>query len=152
LIISFVFIFYLFHLCPVRVTIIICELFSEISSGLSILISFSFPIQRILLYPLLQVCQYHYLDFGNSTNNEFPEGTAGTPPDCEPINCDVEDPPPECEEPPTECPDGSIVPPGEDCPEPPEDGTPPEDGEDGSNGNEDDNENSGGIAPVPPFG
>jgi hypothetical protein len=50
------------------------------------------------------------------------------------------------------------VPPGEDCPEPPEDGTLPEDGddgedgEDGSNGNEDDNEDSGGIAPVPPFG
>jgi hypothetical protein len=78
-----------------------------------------------------------------------PEGTTGTPPDCEPINCDVEDPPPECEEPPTECPDGSIVPPGEDCPEPPEDG---DDGEDGSNGNEDDNEDSGGVAPVPPFG
>jgi hypothetical protein len=57
-----------------------------------------------------------------------------------------------------QCPDGSIVPPGEDCPEPPEDGTLPEDGddgedgEDGSNGNEDDNEDSGGIAPVPPFG
>ncbi|MFZ0202668.1 MAG: hypothetical protein WAL46_03125 [Nitrososphaeraceae archaeon] len=44
------------------------------------------------------------------------------------------------------------MPPGEDCPEPPEDGTPPEDGEDGSNGNEDDNEVSGGIAPVSPFG
>jgi hypothetical protein len=47
------------------------------------------------------------------------------------------------------------VPPGEDCPEPPEDGTLPEDGddgEDGSNGNEDDNEDSGGVAPVPPFG
>jgi hypothetical protein len=48
-----------------------------------------------------------------------------------------------------QCPDGSIVPPGEDCPEPPEDG---DDGEDGSNGNEDDNEDSGGVAPVPPFG
>ena len=79
-------------------------------------------------------------------------GTTGTPPDCEPINCDVEDPPPECGEPPTECPDGSIVPPGEDCPEPPEDGDDGEDGEDGSNGNEDDDEDSGGIAPVSPFG
>ena len=39
-----------------------------------------------------------------------PEGTTGTPPNCQPINCDVEDPPPECEEPPTECPDGTIVP------------------------------------------
>jgi hypothetical protein len=44
-----------------------------------------------------------------------PEGTTGTPPDCEPINCDVEDPPPECV--PTECPDGRIMPPGEPCPE-----------------------------------
>jgi hypothetical protein len=80
-----------------------------------------------------------------------PEGTTGTPPDCEPINCDVEDPPPECEEPPTECPDGSIVPPGEDCPEPPDDGTPPDDGEDGSNGNGDDSEGSEDI-PTVPFG
>jgi hypothetical protein len=70
-----------------------------------------------------------------------PEGTTGTPPDCEPINCDVEDPPPECEEPPTECPDGSIVPPGEDCPEP------PDDGDDG-----DDDEDDGGLSTVPPFG
>jgi hypothetical protein len=83
-----------------------------------------------------------------------PEGTTGTPPDCEPINCDVEDPPPECEEPPTECPDGSIVPPGEDCPEPPDDG---DDGDDGSNGDGEDGsngpeENGGGLAGVPPFG
>jgi hypothetical protein len=70
-----------------------------------------------------------------------PEGTTGTPPDCEPINCDVEDPPPECEEPPTECPDGSVVPPGEDCPEP------PDDGDDG-----DDDEDDGGLSTVPPFG
>jgi hypothetical protein len=70
-----------------------------------------------------------------------PEGSTGTPPDCEPINCDVEDPPPECEEPPTECPDGSIVPPGEDCPEP------PDDGDDG-----DDDEDDGGLSTVPPFG
>jgi hypothetical protein len=80
-----------------------------------------------------------------------PEGTTGTPPDCEPINCDVEDPPPECEEPPTDCPDGSIVPPGEDCPEPPDDGTPPDDGEDGPNGNGDDSEGSEDI-PIVPFG
>jgi hypothetical protein len=93
-----------------------------------------------------------------------PEGTTGTPPNCEPINCDVENPPPECEELPTECPDGTTVSPGEDCPEPTDDGTQPfdgtqpddgdvgDDGDDGPNGNEDDNEGeeSGGI--VPPFG
>jgi hypothetical protein len=50
-----------------------------------------------------------------------PEGTTGIPPDCKPLDCNVENPPPECEEPPIECPDGSIVPPGEECPEPPED-------------------------------
>jgi len=44
-----------------------------------------------------------------------PEGTTGTPPNCEPI-CDVEDPPPECVGPPIICPDGSEVPPDEDCP------------------------------------
>jgi hypothetical protein len=44
-----------------------------------------------------------------------PDGTTGTPPDCEPINCDVEDPPPGCV--PTECPDGRIMPPGEPCPD-----------------------------------
>jgi hypothetical protein len=69
-----------------------------------------------------------------------PEGTTGTPPNCQPIICDVEDPAPECEEPPTECPDGTIVPPGEECPEPPENGgEPPENGgeppENGNGGN-----------------
>jgi hypothetical protein len=50
--------------------------------------------------------------------------TGYTPPDCEPIppDCNVEDPPPECEEP-IVCDDGSTVPAGELCPEPPE---PPE--------------------------
>jgi hypothetical protein len=92
-----------------------------------------------------------------------PEGTTGTPPDCEPINCDVEDPPPECV--PTECPDGSIIPPGEKCPEdPPEEDPPEEDppedgdgnddgnGEVGSNGDGDDNEGEEGGGTVPPFG
>ena len=78
-----------------------------------------------------------------------PEGTTGIPPNCQPINCDVEDPPPECEEPPTECPDGSIVPPGEDCPEPPpENGEEPPAGGDGGdgtdNGGNGDNGNDGG--------
>jgi hypothetical protein len=58
-----------------------------------------------------------------------PEGTTGTPPNCQPINCDVEDPPPECPEPPTPppivCPDGSTVLPREDCPEPPGNGEDP---------------------------
>ena len=49
--------------------------------------------------------------------DECPPGTTGIPPDCEPI-CDVDDPPPECVEP-IVCPDGSTVPQGEDCPEPP---------------------------------
>jgi hypothetical protein len=102
-----------------------------------------------------------------------PEGTTGTPPDCEPvpINCDVENPPPECEEPPTDCPDGSIMPPGEDCPEPPDNGPPPFDGSPPDNGppsdngsppfdgsppdngddeDDDEGEERGGI--VPPFG
>jgi hypothetical protein len=46
---------------------------------------------------------------------ECPAGTTGIPPDCEPISCDIENPPPECEEP-IVCSDGSTVPPGEECP------------------------------------
>jgi hypothetical protein len=80
-----------------------------------------------------------------------PEGTTGTPPNCQPILCDVEDPPPECEEPPTECPDGTIVSPGEECPEPPENGEeppengeePPENGGNGDGGNGDGGNNNG---------
>ncbi len=80
---------------------------------------------------------------------ECPEGQTGIPPNCQPINCDVEDPPPECgEEPPIECPDGSTALPGEECPEPPEppengeepppENGPPEGGEDGNGGDEGD--------------
>jgi hypothetical protein len=48
------------------------------------------------------------------------------PPECEPIppECNVEDPPSECG--PIVCDDGSTVPAGEDCPEPPEICTEPE--------------------------
>ena len=73
-----------------------------------------------------------------------PEGQTGIPPNCQPINCDVENSPPECEEQPVVCPDGSTVSRGNECPEPPpENGVeqppengPPEggDGEDGGNG------------------
>jgi uncharacterized membrane protein YgcG len=75
-----------------------------------------------------------------------PEGTTGTPPNCIPIDCNVEDPPPECEEPPIECPDGSTVPPGEDCPgPPPENGEePPEDGGEGDGGDNGGDGNNGG--------
>ena len=54
---------------------------------------------------------------------QCPEGTTGIPPECEPIppDCNVEDPPPECEEP-IVCDDGSTVPPGAECPEPVIDG------------------------------
>jgi hypothetical protein len=87
-----------------------------------------------------------------------PEGTTGTPPNCIPLICDVEEPPPECKEPPTECPDGSTVPPGEACPEPPpENGPPPEGGnggnggEGGDGGDEGDDEGGDGGGPVAPF-
>jgi hypothetical protein len=53
-------------------------------------------------------------------SEQCPEGTTGIPPECEPIppECNVEDTPPECEEP-IVCDDGSTVPPGKPCPEPP---------------------------------
>jgi hypothetical protein len=46
---------------------------------------------------------------------ECPPGTTGIPPDCEPISCDVEDPPDECGEETIECPDGRTVPISEGC-------------------------------------
>jgi hypothetical protein len=70
------------------------------------------------------------------------------PPECEeppPPDCNVPNPPPECEEPP---------PPDEDPPDedPPDDGVGNDDdnGDDGSNGDGDDDEENEGI--VPPFG
>ena len=70
-----------------------------------------------------------------------PDGTTGNPPNCKPIpplppDCDVDNPPAECQEPPictepecasTECPDGRIVPPGEECPDKPPGDEPPGD-------------------------
>lgn len=73
-----------------------------------------------------------------------PEGQTGIPPNCQPINCDVENPPPECGEP-VVCPDGSTVSPGNECPEPaPENGgeQPPGNGPEGGGG--DDGNNGGG--------
>jgi hypothetical protein len=70
-------------------------------------------------------------------NGQCPEGhrfvnenTGCVPPNCQPLNCDVENPPPECGERPVVCPDGSTVSPGNDCPEPPpENGVEPPEGD-----------------------
>jgi hypothetical protein len=65
---------------------------------------------------------------------ECPEGQTGIPPNCQPINCNVEDPPPECGEQPVVCSDGSTVSPGNECPAPPENGGGPPEGGDEGNG------------------
>ena len=63
-----------------------------------------------------------------------PEGQTGIPPNCQPLNCNVENPPPECGQQPVVCPDGNTVSPGNECPEPPPgNGVEPPDG--GDNGN-----------------
>jgi hypothetical protein len=79
-----------------------------------------------------------------------PDGSAPPPgEECppEPPDCNVEDPPPECEEQ-IVCDDGSTVPPGEECPEPP---GPPECPE-GQVGTPPDCETPPGILPPPDNG
>jgi hypothetical protein len=80
---------------------------------------------------------------------ECPEGQTGIPPNFQPLNCDVENPPPECGERPVVCPDGSTVSPGNDCPElpPGSGGEPPlggDGGDDGGNGANGSNGGEGG--------
>jgi hypothetical protein len=77
-------------------------------------------------------CAPGFIDRGFGCEPEVcPEGQVGIPPNCQPISCDVEDPPPGCGDQPVICPDGSAVSPGNECPEPPENGGGQPEGGDG---------------------